>query len=153
MAFMHLGAIGDCHPNKSTLHRTTPPQNTDVVYKEHGKGTGETKQGLRAVGDSTWTVEWAETVFSSATHLTALPVNGSRTSAAQAGEPARLPVYLSDRLHNNQALLTCHRACSPWPSLVCSGGTQGPVSSGGPCCSPQHATRLACPSCLLVNGT
>lgn len=47
-------------------------------------------------------------------------------------------------------LLTCRRACNPWRSPVCS---RGPAFAWGPCCSPRRATRLACPSCMLVNGT
>ncbi|MED6286758.1 hypothetical protein CHARACLAT_009396 [Characodon lateralis] len=35
------GAFGNCNSHKSALHYATLPQNTDIVYKEHRKGTRE----------------------------------------------------------------------------------------------------------------
>lgn len=68
------------------------------------------------------------------------------TSAAQAGL-AHLTAFTPNML------LTCRRAGNPWQSPVCWSGTRGLAFAWGPCCSPRRATRLVCPSCMLVNGT
>lgn len=67
------------------------------------------------------------------------------------GRRDRLSAYLTAFTPN--MLLTCRRAGNPLQSPVCLSGTRGLVFAWGPCCSPRRATRLVCPSCMLVNGT
>lgn len=150
MVLTHLAENWECHSNKRMVHLAAPPQERRCLRWRLRKGTQEDEARSGCHRWLSMDTREVDTLYSTATHSTAVSMNGSCISAAQAGEPACLAV-LSAFAQN--MLLTCRRAGNPWRSPVCLNGTRGLLFSWGLCCSPRRAKHLVCPSCMLVNGT